>query len=77
MEAVLPPLFGIAKQIQHQFLNENGKDIYFWFREGHLEKASFNIYKVEHGLYDISIDRLKNVGSSVLSDKDATVHTTF
>ena len=37
------PLFAIAKQIQHKFPNENGKDIYFWFREGHLEKAPFNI----------------------------------
>ena len=42
MEAGLP-LFAIAKQIQHKFPNENGKDIYFWFREGHLEKAPFNI----------------------------------
>ena len=38
------PLFAIAKQIQHQFPNENGKDIYFWFREGHLEKVQFNMY---------------------------------
>ena len=38
------PLFAIAKQIQHQFPNENGKDIYFWFREGHLEKAPFNFF---------------------------------
>lgn len=32
---------------------------------------------MEHGSYDISRDRPIIVGSSVLSDKDATVHTTF
>ena len=34
-------------------------------------------YTVEHGSYDISRDRPKTVGSSVLSDKNITVYTTF
>ena len=32
---------------------------------------------MEHGSYDISRDRPKIVGSSVLSDKNATVYTIF
>ena len=32
---------------------------------------------VEHGSYDITRDRPKNFGSSVLSDKNATVYTIF
>jgi len=49
-------------------------------RQGNSISYSASIYHlttVEHGSYDISKDRPKNVISSVLSDKNATVSTTF